>query len=444
MTQKTMENNVYLKEYMKYISLNVMGMVAISCYILADTFFISKGIGSVGLTALNLALPFFSIIRGCGLMLGMGGGTRYSVLTAQDNREEACRNFTVTIRNTFIVAALFFLAGLLFSGQLARLMGADDEIFDMTYTYLKTLLMFAPLFIFNDVMICFVRNDGAPHLAMIGMITGSVVNIILDYIFIFPLDMGIFGAVLATGISPGVGLLISLTHLFEKKSSLYFVRKQHEREHITRMTLAIGCPSLVNEISTGIVILVFNLIILELQGNTGVAAYGIIANISYVIISIFTGIAEGLQPLTSREYGYENGVNIRRFYRYGIVSVIIVSVIIYAVAFIFTDTIVDIFNSENNVRLAELAVPGMRIYFAGIFFAGFNMVTAIFFTSIQRPVQAQIVSMMRGLIVIVPAAFILSRIFGITGVWLAFPVSEFIVMMTGAAVYHMLGKRNVY
>lgn len=153
-----------LREFARYTSLNVLGMIALSCYILADTFFVSLGLGADGLTALNLAIPVYSFIHGSGLMIGMGGGTRYSILKSQGNHQEADRVFTNVLYLAAVLAALFVAAGLLFAGDLVRLFGGTGAVFTMCRTYLRVILLFAPAFLMNNVLLCFVRNDGAPSL----------------------------------------------------------------------------------------------------------------------------------------------------------------------------------------------------------------------------------------------------------------------------------------
>lgn len=193
------EQTSCLKEFARYTSLNVLGMIGLSCYILADTFFVAKGLGTSGLAALNLAIPVYSFIHGSGLMFGIGGATKFSI-----SRKSGLSDliFTNTLFFAGITALLFFLAGLFLSPQITALLGADSQVAAMTQTYLKMILLFAPAFILNDILVCFVRNDGNPRLSMLAMLGGSMANILLDYVFIFPLGMGIFGAVLATGWRP--------------------------------------------------------------------------------------------------------------------------------------------------------------------------------------------------------------------------------------------------
>lgn len=173
-----MKSKELFKEFIQYVALNILGMIGLSCYILADTFFVSNGLGSNGLTALNLAIPIYSFIHGSGLMLGMGAATKYSVFRGQKEYQDANKTFTNVICLTAVLAALFTLVGAFLSEKLTSVLRADSEVFDMTKTYLQVILLFAPAFMMNDVLICFVRNDGNPKLSMTAMLTGSLSNII--------------------------------------------------------------------------------------------------------------------------------------------------------------------------------------------------------------------------------------------------------------------------
>ena len=159
--------------FVKYASLNVLGMLGLSCYILADTFFIANALGSRGLTALNLAIPIYSFVHGCGLMIGMGGGIRFAIRKYQGERRESDVIFSHAVGLAVGFAACFLLAGLLLSGRIVALLGADRSIFDMTRIYVRMVLLFSPLFLLNNVLLAFVRNDGAPQRSMAAMVGGS-------------------------------------------------------------------------------------------------------------------------------------------------------------------------------------------------------------------------------------------------------------------------------
>ncbi|WP_367566206.1 MATE family efflux transporter [Lacrimispora sp.] len=429
-----------LKEFLRYSSLNVLGMIGLSCYILADTFFVAKSLGANGLAALNLAIPIYSFIHGSGLMFGMGGATRYSISRSQNRMEEANRTFTSAIFLALSFAAVFFLLGSFFSESIIRMLGADEEVFQMSKTYLQVILLFSPMFLLNNVLLCFVRNDGAPQLSMMAMLIGSFSNILLDYIFMFPLEMGIFGAVLATGLAPVISMIILSPFFFQRKNHFNLVKFDFSGQRISRI-FSSGLPSLITEVSSGIVMIVFNIIIMTLQGNAGVAAYGIIANLSLVVLSIYTGISQGIQPLISSYYGSGNLGNIRAVLRYALISLLILSGIIYLTVFFQAPQIADIFNSEQNPLLQSIAVPGLKLYFTACLFAGFNIIISVYFTSTEYALPAHLISILRGFLIIIPMTFFLSSIGGITGVWCAFPATELITAVIGG--FLLSGKKKI-
>lgn len=436
-----MKKSSCFREFLKYSSLNVLGMIALSCYILADTFFVSKALGANGLTALNLAIPVYNFINGSGLMIGMGGGTKYAIFKSQGRMKEASHAFTNAAALTALIAACFFLLGLFASAPIARMLGADDTVFEMSRTYLQVLLLFAPMFMTNNLLLSFIRNDGAPQLSMAAMITGSMSNIVLDYVFMFPLGMGIFGAVLATGLAPVISILVQSSYLLTKKNQFHLVRCRLS----ARLSLGIfssGLPSLITEVSSGIVIIIFNRIILGLEGNTGVAAYGVIANLSLVVIAVYTGISQGIQPILSSNYGKGIRENVQAILRYAVTTVVILSTGIYLCMFFGAEPITAIFNSEKNQILQEIAKAGLRIYFTGCVFAGLNIILSVYFTSTERPLPAQIISVMRGFIVIIPMSFLLSAVAGLPGVWASFPATEFLVSLVGVGLYAVMRKKS--
>lgn len=429
-----MKSKEPIKEFFQYVTLNILGMLGLSCYILADTFFVSNGLGANGLTALNLAIPIYSFVHGSGLMLGMGGATKYSIFRGQKEYKNANKTFTNVICLTIILAVLFMFIGTFFSEKLTYILRADSEVFNMTKTYLQVILLFAPAFMMNDVFICFVRNDGNPKLSMAAMLIGSLSNVILDYIFIFPLQMGILGAVLATGLAPIISMCIMSKHWIGKQNNFHLLKPKLSPE-LTLNTISLGIPSLITEVASGIVMIVFNYIILRLRGNIGVAAYGIVANLSLVVTSIYTGIAQGTQPITSRAYGYGKNDEIKKILKYATITMLIISSCIYVIFLLIANPIVGIFNSEQNAELQQIAVVGLKLYFTAIPFVGFNIILSMHFTSTEKALPAQVVSLSRGFFIVIPMAFFLSCILGMTGVWLSYPITEFMVFIIGMILY---------
>ena len=334
--------NYIFKDFLKYTSLNVLGMIGLSCYILADTFFIANGVGEIGLSALNLALPMYCLINGLGLMIGIGGGTRYSLLKVNSNRTSQNIIFSNALYFMLILAIIFVVLGLSASTSLANLLGANQDTTIYTATYLKTIMFFAPMFMLNNLLIGFVRNDDNPRLAMMGMLIGSLTNVVLDYIFIFPFGLGMFGAALATGVAPVISISIMSPYVI-KKANFKFLKTKLCLNHCKDIFL-LGLSALIGELATGIVMLLFNFTLLKYSGNIGVAAYGIIANIAFVIVSMFTGVAQGIQPIISKNLSFKEYRNVNLAYHYGLWTVIIFAVIVYLSSYFAAAQIVALFN----------------------------------------------------------------------------------------------------
>ena len=432
------KHNSDFRAFARYTSLNVMSMIGLSCYILADTYFIANGIGADGLTALNLAIPIYSFINGIGLMLGVGGATRYAVFRAQGKEEEGTKIFMNMIYGAGIFAALFMAAGLFGAGRLAEILGADFKTYEMTAVYLKVILLFSPAFILNNIINCFVRNDGNPGLSMLAMLSGSFANIFMDYIFIFPMNLGIFGAVLATGFAPLVGLLILSWHFVKKRNGFFFKKIRPEAGKLLPC-ISIGMPALVTEVSAGLVMILYNILILGIAGNVGVAAYGIIANIVLVILSIYNGIGQGMQPVISDAYGKGRRESTGKILKYGMMTMLVLSVLVYFLLFIRADAVAMLFNRDKDPVLQQIAIKGIRIYFAAIPFAGFNILLSSYFSSMEKALPAQVLSWLRGIIFVVPSVFIMAYLWELEGVWFSFLAIE---MLTAGIGLRFLLKKN--
>ena len=410
-------------DFWKYISLSVLGMIGSSGTIFADTYFVSSRLGTNGLASLNLVISVFGLINGIGMMMGIGGAARYAVWKAQGQDEKANESFTLAFLGAAGAGVVFFLAGLFFPEAIARKLGADSDILPMCSLYLKTILCFAPFFLFNHLFMAFIRNDGNPKLSMCAMAAGSLANIILDYLFLYPWNLGIFGAALATGLSPVIGLGISAIHLAAGKNQFHFTGSNGKLLEL-RKVMALGLSAFVNEFSSSVVLVVFNLLILKTAGNLGVAAYGIVANLALVISAVFTGISQGIQPLLGRAYGKEGMEQIGDLYRKGTKTAFLVGVAVIGAVNVFAPVLVSWFNGEKNEVLQIMAQKGLRLYFTGFLFVGYNFVTASLLSATEKTSFAFVISFFRGCMGIIIMAWLFSAIFGADGIWISFPFVE--------------------
>ena len=424
-----------LKRFSKYICQSVAAMIGQSVYILADTFFISFNSGANGLAALNLILPVFGIMFAIGSMIGIGSATRYGISKAKG--EDADHYFTQSISWSLVCSIPFILIGILTPDKFLALLGADAGLVELGKTYLRIVLIFAPFFMCNYSVTAFARNDNATSTVMAGSLTGSAFNIVFDYIFMFPMGLGFSGAALATAFCPVVTMLVCSTHYLSKKCNIGFKWKRLSLRHLISCC-QLGVSAFVGEISSAVITFIFNMLILGLTGSTGVAAYGVVANMSLVGMAIMNGMSQGAQPLISESFGKGAADDVKKLLSWALKSVVAVEIILVALVWIFTDPFIAVFNSENNRLLLEYAHTGLRLYFLGFLFAGVNIMLVAYFSATANARPAIIGSLLRGAVAIGACAIVLSMIWGMNGVWLSFLTSEIITF----AVLLILGRNK--
>lgn len=417
----------FRKDFARNVSLGVLSMAGQSLFILADTFFIANGVGAQGIAALNIVLPIANIINGIGWMLGVGGGTLFATSLGKGDLAKANSYFSYTAVFASIVGLLFVFISYLFSPQILSFLGASGEIYQLAKEYYDIFISFSVFFILNNMFITFMRNDHNPKLAMIAFSTGGLLNIILDYIFIFPLDMGMKGAAWASIFSPIASLVILTLHLKNRNRKLKFTRVTRSIKTAGKI-LALGLSSFLNEFSSALIMFLFNIVLLQLVGDIAVSAYAIIANMNIIAIAIFTGIGQGIQPLISINYGARNYTLIKKTLKYGMITSLTTGVVFFLSGILFSPQIVSIFNGDNNATLAAIAEPGLIIYFTSFLFTGVNFVAIFFTASIGKSRVSMLISVLRGLVLIIPTLYIMMNALGVTGVWVTMPIVEVLTL----------------
>lgn len=408
-----------LKQYITYIFTNTIGMICISLYILADTFFIAKGVGPIGLAALGIVVPFWSLFAAISYMIAIGGSTRYAILSGMGLTKKANRVYSTTVHLGLIISLILVLVSIFGTHYVITLLGVNDDTYTNTYIYFKVLVFLSPILIFNNILVAFTRNDKKPKLAMVCMVMGNLINVVLDYIFVIKYNMGMFGASLATGISP---IFIIILIIFSKRDYRFYINELNFYE--AKKIISLGFAAFVMEVSQGIVILIFNLLLLKNVGTNAVAAYSIIINYAYVIMSVFNGISQGMQAIISRYLHLKE-----KFLRYTLIISGLAGVLIYSIMYKNAYKLVLIFNEEKNIQMQNVATNGIKIYFFCVFFASINIVLIMYYTAISKSKEANILSMSRGLILIIPLVYILSYFFGVNGIWISVPLAEILTII---------------
>lgn len=421
-----LKDNV-VKLYFKYFFPTMCAALSTSVYILFDTIFIGQGVGSKGLTALNISLPIYSIYFGTGLLIGIGGSTLMSIEKGRGRLDKANKIFTLSFILGLILAIIYCIIGFVFLEEIALILGATKEIMPFVKEYMVVVVIGTIPFVMGSVMAPFIRADKAPKKAMFAVIFSGFLNIILDYIFVFPLDMGMRGAAIATVFSYTISCLILLTHLLSKNNTLRFKKNFYKLSYITRI-FKCGLPSLFIEVSLGFVIFIFNIQILKIIGDDGVTAYSIISNTGIIAVALFNGISQTIQPLISINMGANLKERADKLRNLGLSTALVIGVAFFILCIVFPELIVKIFVKPTDTVLA-IAINSIRIYSTAFIIMGINMVSGAYFQSIELAKQSFIIAFCRGLLFVSICVFVLPLFIGINGVWLSVPIGELLTLI---------------
>ena len=414
-------------QFCTYVPLNVAGMSTIACLIIANTFFISKGVGDLGLAAYGLVSPIYSLISALGLFIGVGGSTKFMMHCGKNQQEQAQKTFSMSISIVIILGIILVTLGIFGAEWLARQLGADSETLPYAADYLRLILLGGVLFLFKNTLLPYVRNDGNPKLSVIGLVVSCLGAILIDYILVIKLELGIIGAAIAM---LSMGLIATLTlslQLFKKGTNLVIRRFRFTFKEFI-LTIKNGSSAFITEFAPGIVALVFNFTIYKISGNLGLSAYTIIANINMFIALIFSGIAEGSQPLISRFYSEDKVLELNTVKKWILAFAGSIGLIVYGVLVIFAPSIVNIFNNSGDANLAVIAITGIKLYFIGSFFAGINISLGSICAAKGKSLMSIFLALLRSVIILIPAVSILSSFMDLNGVWLAMPVAEILTL----------------
>ena len=419
--------------FFKYLIPSVGGMLGVSLYVLGDTMIVGRGIGSVGLAALNISIPIINVFHGLGLLFGIGASTAISISRGRGNENQVNNIFTIAMVLSLISGIILTLLRVFFIEDISMILGASKDTFHMSKDYLSVLMTFSPMFLLNYTLTVLVRNDGNPNLSMWAMLSGSIVNVILDYVFIFIFGWDMAGAALATCISPMLGLLLLSIHFIKKQNKMKFTRIKLKLSILKRI-VSNGFASFIVELSAGLVIFIFNLVIIKLTGDIGVSAYSIIANLSLIATAIFTGIGQAIQPIVSVNFGAKKMSRVYKAGKFAIYTSLVVGVIFYLIGLLFPEFLVSIF-SRGDKELLDITVEGIKIYFLSFIFMGINIVLTSYLQSKEYARASMIMSLLRGFIFTLVYLIMLSNIFGLTGVWMTLPLAELSTIIVSAIAF---------
>ena len=419
-------NGSVSKIFFRYLIPAILANMVTSIYVLADTIIIGKGIGTLAMAALNIVLPLFNIFFGNGLLFGVGGSVLMSIARGRGDQKLGECYFTLAVILNAITCVLYTVLLLVFTKPIVRFLGATDVTMPYILDYAPYVIAGLSAFSFSSLLQTFVRNDGAPKLSMFAVISGGVLNVILDLIFVFPLQMGMAGAAMASVLGSACTVCILLFHFRSKSNGLRFSLQAFSFSCIVKI-LQNGFTSFLVEITSGIVMFIFNIEILKCAGDIGVSMYGIICNTVIIVTCLCNGINQAAQPILSTNYGAGLAQRIGQVRRLGIKTALCICSIPAILGLLVPNLFTYIFLEPNDEILAMSPIA-IRTYFIGFFVMGINMFVVGYFQSISKPYLSLIVCLARGCVLSIIFVAVLAPLFGIIGIWASVPLAEFVTL----------------
>ena len=409
------------KQFLKYAVPSALAMFVSSLYTIIDGIFVGQGVGDSALAAVNVIMPFTIMLFGIATMFAVGGGALVSKYLGAKDGSSAIEVFRQVFKFLLILSVTISVTCVIFARPLAKVLGATENILNLASDYLRFYAMFCIPNLIGIALNSFVRNDGKPKLAMISTISGAVTNIILDYIFVFKLSLGIKGAAIATGLGQIVTVSILIPHFLLRKGALSFGNVKLNKVIIKEFS-NIGIPSFFTEVTFSIIVFLMNIVIVRIIGDKGLSAFSVINYLTTNVYMVLLGVAFGVQPLISYNYGAKDKEKMIKFYNMTNVACLIVNIVFSGICFIFGKQIIGIFTS--NIEIIEMTYVGLNLLNLGFFATGVNLASTIYYQAIEAPGKSNLICALRSIIVFPISLVILSFAFGEKGIWLSLLLSE--------------------
>ena len=411
------------KLFTKLLVPTIMGMAASALFTVVDGIFVGNGIGSDAMAAVNISAPIFMIITGVGLMFGMGGGILTSINLSQGKKKVANINFTQSVIALVFISLVMTLLLTIFPHKIATLFGSDEYLMDMVVEYLFWFSISLPFTVLVVALPFFIRLTN-PKISMWAMLAATVVNIILDYLFIFVFKWGLFGAAIATDIGEFVGAAIMIIYLFRHSIAIRFMWLKLSVKSLlltlrnVGYMIKLGFSVFLSEITISVMIISGNYVFMDYMGADGVAAYSVICYLFPIIFMVFNATVQSAQPIISYNYGCGQMKRSDNALRLSMLFTLAFAFSIMLLFICFTRSIVTLFIPDTASAAWGYAVAGLPLFATDYLFFGINIIIIGYYTSIERLRRAISLTVLRGILPVV-FFFTLPLLLDVNGIWLA-------------------------
>ena len=426
--------------FRKLLIPTVLGMVFSAIFVITDGIFVGKGIGSDALAAVNITAPLFMITAGIGLMFGVGSSVVASIHLSQGKRRVASINITQALVFSTLLILIMSALCFYYIEPLAKLLGSSDRLLPLAVEYMAWYLPFLVFYeILNIGMFC-IRLDGSPTYAMMCNAIAAILNIILDYIFIFEFGWGIMGAAFATSLGTVVGGLMTLIYLLKFSRSLHLCRIKLSIKSMmltlrnVGYMIKLGSSAFISEASIACMMFLGNYVFIHYLGEDGVAAFSIACYFFPIIFMVYNAIAQSAQPIISYNFGAGQPDRVRKALHLAIRTALICGISFFIITVLCRQNIVSLF-IDRSYAAFDIAVNGISYFGIGFIFFAFNMIGIGYYQSVERGQRATIITLLRGVVFMLIGFLVLPKILGVPGIWLAVPFAELLTMLYIIGIY---------
>jgi putative MATE family efflux protein len=421
---------------------NAAMMMFMSLYTIVDGVFVSKFVGTDALSAINIVYPLLTVTLAVGIMLATGGSAVIARKQGEGKEKEARSDFSMILGAGVLVGIVYGIVLILLHGPLSHFMGANEILLPYCTQYLIILAAFMPFNVLQLLFQTFFVTAGKPGYGLFWTVVSGAANIVLDYIFIVPLDMGIAGAAWGTAISYVIPSIAGIVYFLRQDKPLYIVKPKWDWRALGQSCFN-GSSEMVTQLSSAVITFVFNLTMMHFLGSDGVAAVTIVLYSHFLFTALYLGFSGGVAPIFSYNYGSGNHGQLKRVFKYCMIFIGSLSILLPVLSVVLAKPIVSTFTPVGT-NTYRIAVEGFYLFAATYLFVGVNIFSSSLFTALSNGAISAVISFLRTFGFILPSALLLPILFQEYGIWLATPVAEIAALVVSVCFLFFQRKRYHY